>query len=75
MYVGPRAHYERFPCPTRRSLKSRPDTADDKAVWRLQDRIEAGTLAPGEMTAVSGLVGAVGALGDTDDRGTALAHW
>jgi hypothetical protein len=44
-------------------------------VWRLQDRIEAGALTPGEMTTVSRLVGAVGALGDTDDRGTALAHW
>ena len=55
--------------------KVQTDTADDKAVWRLQDRIEAGALTPGEMTTVSRLVGAVGALGDTDDRGTALAHW
>ena len=37
--------------------------------YGLQDRIEAGTLTPEETTAVSGLVGAVGA------RGTALAHW
>jgi hypothetical protein len=41
----------------------------------LQDRIEVGALAPEETTAVSRLVGAVGALGDTDDRGTALSHW
>jgi hypothetical protein len=46
-----------------------------RAVWALQDRIEAGTLTPEETMAVSRLVGAVGALGDTDDRAQALANW
>jgi hypothetical protein len=50
-------------------------TADDKPVCRLQDRIEAGTLTSDETQAVSRLVGCIGALGDTDDRGQALAHW
>jgi hypothetical protein len=60
--------------PTHTLPEVQTETADDKPVWALQDRIEVGALAPGEMTAVSGRVGAVGALGDTDDRGTALAH-
>jgi hypothetical protein len=46
-----------------------------QAVWRLQDRIEAGTLTPQETKAVSQLVGAIGALGDTDDRADALGKW
>jgi hypothetical protein len=37
--------------------------------------IEAGTLTPEETNAVSNLVGAIGALGDTDDRAQALGHW
>ena len=55
--------------PTHTLPEVQTETADDKPVWALQDRIEVGALAPGEMTAVSGRVGAVGA------RGTALAHW
>jgi hypothetical protein len=55
--------------------KVQTETADRKPVWRLQDRIEAGTLTPEETVAVSRLVGCIGALGDTDDLATALAHW
>jgi hypothetical protein len=32
-------------------------------------------LAPAETIHLSRLVGAIGALGDTDDHGQALAHW
>jgi hypothetical protein len=49
--------------------------ADDKPVWRLQDRIENGALTPAETKHLSQLIGAVGGLGDTDDNNQAAAHW
>jgi hypothetical protein len=56
-------------------MKNPTTSADDLPVWRLQDRIEDGTLTPHERKAVSRLVGAIGALGDTNDQATALGHW
>lgn len=44
-------------------------------IWDLQDRLEAGTLAPAEAKAISTLINCVGALGDTDDPAKALAFW
>lgn len=51
--------------------------ADDKPVWLLQDRIEAGTLTHAELKLLSRLVGTIGNLGEdpTDNNAQAAAHW
>lgn len=49
--------------------------AADKAVWRLQDRIEAGALTADEVRLLSRMVGDIGALGDAESSYRAVAHW